>query len=121
MRPMSEFQDITATPDGSIPRFVLISEPEQIGGQNLSHRFLATRRPHRHLLRRTIWPICRGNMQSVAMDVQSKSNANTFSSTGHRGLKLERINEHKSHNPFDWTFDRSADDPCHQWRHAVHV
>ncbi len=28
MRPMSEFQDIIATPDGSIPRFVLISEPE---------------------------------------------------------------------------------------------
>jgi hypothetical protein len=28
MRPMSEFQDIVATPDGSIPRFVLISEPE---------------------------------------------------------------------------------------------
>jgi hypothetical protein len=28
MRPMSEFQDIIATPDGSIPRFVLISASE---------------------------------------------------------------------------------------------
>ena len=27
MRPMSEFQDSVATPEGSIPRFVLISEP----------------------------------------------------------------------------------------------
>ena len=59
--------------------------------------------------------------QSVAMDVQSKAKANTFSSTGRCGLKLERINEHKSHNPFYRTFDRSPDDPCHQWRHAVHV
>jgi hypothetical protein len=28
MRPMSEFQDMIATQDGSIPRFVLISEPQ---------------------------------------------------------------------------------------------
>jgi len=28
MRPMSEFHDMIATTDGSIPRFVLISEPE---------------------------------------------------------------------------------------------
>jgi hypothetical protein len=28
MRPMSEFQDMIATADGSIPRFVLIFEPE---------------------------------------------------------------------------------------------
>ncbi|MFZ4540169.1 DUF1653 domain-containing protein [Propionivibrio sp.] len=28
MRPMSEFQDMVATPDGSIPRFVLISEAQ---------------------------------------------------------------------------------------------
>ena len=28
MRPMSEFQDMIKTADGSIPRFVLISEPD---------------------------------------------------------------------------------------------
>ena len=28
MRPMSEFQDLIATPDGSVPRFVLISEAQ---------------------------------------------------------------------------------------------
>lgn len=28
MRPASEFQDMVATPDGPIPRFVLISEPQ---------------------------------------------------------------------------------------------
>ena len=28
MRPMSEFHDMIATPDGSIPRFVLISETQ---------------------------------------------------------------------------------------------
>ena len=28
MRPLSEFQDMIATPDGSVPRFVLISETQ---------------------------------------------------------------------------------------------
>ena len=32
MRPISEFQDMVATPDGSVPRFVLISDAQEFFG-----------------------------------------------------------------------------------------
>jgi len=70
---------------------------------------------------RAILPIYLAVTQSVTLPVQSRVSAPTFSSTGHGGLKLERTNEHKSHNPLGWIVGRSADVGCHQRHHAFEV